>query len=245
MIDYTNDYLLDKKVKIFQPVNGYRASTDAVLLSSLLNVKHHNENILDVGSGTGAISLCLSHRLQSFTPFITGVEIQPELAELSNLSAQANCFNQTNFLNVDISQKKLPISPVSFDHVITNPPYSLADMPSPNPSKSQAHNFQHLDLNTWIKFCLKMLKPFGWFYMINRAEAISEILTSLHKKSGNIKIIPIYSKQGQEAKRVMIMAQKDSKAPTSILSPFIVHQDDSQYTPEAQKILRKGLSFFS
>jgi tRNA1(Val) A37 N6-methylase TrmN6 len=39
MIDYTNDYLLDKKVKIFQPVNGYRASTDAVLLSSLVRIK--------------------------------------------------------------------------------------------------------------------------------------------------------------------------------------------------------------
>lgn len=62
MIDYTNDYLLDKKVKIFQPVNGYRASTDAVLLSSLAQIKN-GDSILDVGSGTGAVSLCLAHRL--------------------------------------------------------------------------------------------------------------------------------------------------------------------------------------
>ena len=34
MEEYTNDYLLDKQIKIFQPVNGYRASSDAVLLSS-------------------------------------------------------------------------------------------------------------------------------------------------------------------------------------------------------------------
>ena len=66
MQDYTNDYLLDKKVKIFQPVNGYRASTDAVFLSSILdenNVKE-GDKILDVGSGTGAISLCLASRLK-------------------------------------------------------------------------------------------------------------------------------------------------------------------------------------
>ena len=36
-LDHTNDYLLDKRVKIFQPINGYRASTDAVLVSSLVN----------------------------------------------------------------------------------------------------------------------------------------------------------------------------------------------------------------
>ena len=79
MIEYTNDYLLDKKVKIFQPVNGYRASTDAVLLSSLVRIKN-GDGILDVGSGTGAVSLCLAHRLQNLNPQITGLEIQPELA---------------------------------------------------------------------------------------------------------------------------------------------------------------------
>ena len=50
MIPYTNDYLLDKQVKIFQPIDGYRASTDAVFLSSLLDenkVKKGNKNVLE------------------------------------------------------------------------------------------------------------------------------------------------------------------------------------------------------
>ena len=57
---YTNDYLLDRQVKILQPVDGYRASTDAVFLSSLVDGKKIKENaaVLDVGSGTGAVSLC-------------------------------------------------------------------------------------------------------------------------------------------------------------------------------------------
>ena len=60
MAEYTNDYLLNRQVKIFQPVDGYRASTDAVILSSLVQKVKKNDKILDVGSGTGAISLCLS-----------------------------------------------------------------------------------------------------------------------------------------------------------------------------------------
>ena len=64
MAEYTNDYLLNRQVKIFQPVDGYRASTDAVILSSLVQKVKKNDKILDVGSGTGAISLCLAARFQ-------------------------------------------------------------------------------------------------------------------------------------------------------------------------------------
>lgn len=244
MFEYTNDYLLNKKVKIFQPVNGYRASTDAVLLSSLIAQIKPGENILDVGSGTGAVSLCLAHRLEKHQPQIRGIEIQPELAELSNLSAQANGYGFVQFLNYNIQDKIPELEPCSFCHVISNPPYALEDMPSPNPSKSTAHNFQQLDLTAWIKFCIKMLRPFGHFYMINRAEAVNEILCSLYHKAGNITIIPVYSKPGQNAKRVMIYAQKDSKAPTIIHSGITIHTADSQYTPDAHQILREGKGFF-
>lgn len=244
MIEYTNDYLLDLKVKIFQPVDGYRASTDAVLLSSLISNIRPQEKILDVGSGTGAVSLCLAHRLQSLAPQITGLEIQPELAELSNLSAQANNFSDhLSYINKDINQPS-GLDYCSFDRVISNPPYSFADQPSPNHSKAQAHNLHNTDLSGWIKFCLKMLKPFGYLYLINRAEAVSEILSSLHKKTGNITLIPIYSKAGQNAKRIMIIAQKDSKAPAVIHSGIIVHQPDGNYSPSAQQILRDGKGFF-
>ena len=79
MTEYTNDYLLNLKVKIFQPVDGYRASTDAVLLSSLPHNIKNGDKILDVGSGTGAISLCLAHRLHHHNVQINGLEIQPQL----------------------------------------------------------------------------------------------------------------------------------------------------------------------
>ena len=88
MQDYTEDYLLDKQVKIFQPVNGYRASTDAIMVSSLVSKIKDNDAVLDVGSGTGAISLCLASRFKRKKIQITGLELQPELVELSNFSFQ-------------------------------------------------------------------------------------------------------------------------------------------------------------
>ena len=244
MLDYTQDYLLNKQIKIFQPVDGYRASTDAIMVSSLVKTIKKNDNILDVGSGTGAISLCLASRFQQQLPHITGLELQPELAELSDMSAKANGFSKIlRYHNCNIKDKLDFIKPCSFQHVISNPPYSDHDLPSPNMSKAQAHNHSDFNLSDWIKFMIKMLAPQGHFYMINRAEAVDEILYNLHGKLGNIKLIPLFTKEGPKAKRILIMAQKNNKTPTEILPPFIVHTEDS-YTEKAFQILREGKSFW-
>lgn len=243
MADYSEDYLLDKRVRIFQPLNGYRASTDAVLLSSLIACVKKGDNILDVGSGTGAVSLCLAHRFADKEISLTGLEIQPVLAELSNQSAAANNFDGfLKYLNCDIKDKLPEIENCSFSHVITNPPYAENDMPSPNGSKALAHNHHNFSLAQWIKFCIKMLRPQGYFYIINRAEAVDEILNVIHGKLGNIKIIPLYSKSGQNAKRVMIAARKDNHAATVITPGIIIHKENGEYTPAAHKILRLGES---
>lgn len=244
MSEYSEDYLLDRKVKIFQPLNGYRASTDAVILSSVITQIKNNDTILDVGSGTGAVALCLAERFKTHPPQITGLEYQSELAELSNLSAKANGFeNFLKFLKADITDKKSCPVPCSFSHVITNPPYTEHDLPSPNQGKAFAHNGKDFSLAGWIGFCLKMLRPQGYFYMINRAEAITAILTCLHGKTGEINVIPLYSKPGQTAKRIIITARKDSKAPAVIRSGLIVHEQNGDYTETSRRILREGLSF--
>jgi tRNA1(Val) A37 N6-methylase TrmN6 len=246
MENYTNDYLLDKKIKIFQPQHGYRASTDAVFLSSLLDNRlvHNGDSILDVGSGTGAISLCLASRLKDKNVNITGVDIQEELVELSNFSSKSNGFsNFLEYKHIDI-RKKTILPSGTFDFVISNPPYSDHDMPSPNQSKKIAHNHQDFDLTGWISFCLKMLKPKGHILLINRAEAINEILASIQNKAGSVQILPMYSKEGQDAKRVVVIAQKTAKGITKILPPFYTHNQDGTYTSKAQSILRLGKGYF-
>ena len=246
MIPYTSDYLLNKKIKIFQPENGYRASTDAVFLSSLIDetIVKNGAKILDVGSGTGAISLCLASRLQYKNVEILGVDIQQDLVDLSNFSAKENGFDKYLFYeHLDIREKS-PLLGGRFDFVITNPPYSVNDMPSPNYSKKLAHNHQNFDLESWLSFCLKTLKPKGYILLIHRAEAINEILQSLSKKAGDIRIVPFYSKEHQVAKRVAIIAQKGSKAITQILPPFYTHNEDGTYTNKAESILRMGKGYF-
>lgn len=244
-MSFTKDYLLDKKVKILQPVDGYRAAIDAVFLSSIVDFNKVKEKakILDVGSGTGAISLCLAYRLKEKRPEITGLEIQERLVELSNQSAKENEFDFLHYELCDI-RKKTNLEAGSFDFVVTNPPYSDHDMPSPNESKKFAHNLQEFNLTDWLSFSLKMLKPKGYIALINRTEALNEILTAMHNKAGNIQILPLYSKQNQNAKRVIVLAQKGSHGLTEILPPLYTHNEDGAYSIEAEQILRLAKGYW-
>lgn len=244
-MNYTEDYLLDKKVKIFQPVDGYRAAIDAVFLSSLIKEENitSKTKILDVGSGTGAVSLCLAYRLKEKKPSITGVDIQENLVELSNQSAKANDFDFLHYEICDIRQKT-SLEPLSYDFVLTNPPYSDHDMPSPNESKKFAHNHQNFSLTEWLSFCLKMLKPKGYIALINRTEALNEILSAMYNKAGSIQILPLYSKQNQSAKRILILAKKASRGKTLILPPLYTHNETGEYSESAEQILRKAQSYW-
>jgi len=244
-MDYTEDYLLNKKIKIFQPKDGYRAAIDAVFLSSLIKKQKvlPHAKILDVGSGTGAVSLCLAYRLKEKQPEITGIDIQENLVELSNKSAKANGFDFLHYEVSDIRQKT-SLKPLSFDFVLTNPPYSNHDMPSPNESKKFAHNHQDFDLTSWLSFSLKMLKPKGHIALINRTEALNEILTAMHNKAGSIQILPLYSKQNQPAKRILILAQKGSHGLTTILPPLYTHNEDGTYSETAEQILRNAKGYW-
>ena len=237
MADYSEDYLLNKRIKVFQPIDGYRAAIDAVLAAAAVTGVRPLDTILDLGSGTGAISLCLAARYPQNE--ITGIEIQPQLAELSNLSAQANGFTNLHYLNQDIFAASVPFC--SFAHVVTNPPYFDSSMPtSPKSGKATAHNFKQAGLREWLNICIKMVQPQGYLYIVNRAEALDEILNSLHGRMGEIRIFPFCSKEGQDVKRIVVRARKDSKAPLTIAPETVIHRAEGQYTPAAEAILRDG-----
>ena len=240
MEEAEKNYLLDKKVIIYHPKGLYKASSDAVWLSSAVSKVKKGDNILDVGSGGGAVSLCLASRFKESQISITGIELQQELAKSSNKSAEANGFDFVKFENHNIFEANL--KPCYYAHVVTNPPYSSEDMPSPNVSKATAHNFKFENLGKWLDFCIKMIKPQGMFYIINRAEALEDILFHIKGRLGAIEVFPLYSKLGQKAKRVIVRAKKDSKTPLVIHQPIIVHNDDDTYSSISEQVLRAGES---
>ena len=83
----TTDTFFNGNISVKQSKNGYRFSIDAVLLAGHIKT-NSGDRILDIGTGSGIISLILAYRNPQIN--IYGVEIQKSLADIAALNVKDN-----------------------------------------------------------------------------------------------------------------------------------------------------------
>lgn len=242
----TLSQFLDGKLKIRQPVKGYRAGSDAVLLASFVQLKR-NEVLVDVGTGVGTIALCVGTRFPH-NP-IYGIELQKDLCELAVNNALENKQTNTRFMHYDIvGEKTLPhaLSWGGIDQVVTNPPYydEKGHTASDDKARALARCEKQLSLKSWLKFCARLLKGRGTLTLILPTNRLDECILSLsHFQFGEITLSPLWSKAKGPCKRIIIKARKEVKGGVTLHPGLVLHHEEGAYTPLAQGILRDGKGF--
>jgi tRNA1(Val) A37 N6-methylase TrmN6 len=235
-------FVLDKKVRLLQPEGGFRTSLDSVMVAAACPAKP-GERILDLGCGVGGASFCLAHRVHNL--FITGIDIQPQYIDLARQNALlSNDTTRCEFIVGEIGTFRFSSKDQRVDQVLCNPPFLEAGTYTPSPDQGRAtalgHEGQETILTDWIDCAFHALKNGGTLTMIHRADAVDKIVQGLGKRFGQTGIIPLYPREGQAAKRVIVRTKKDSHAPAIIHAGIILHNADGSYTEAANKILRHG-----
>ena len=82
------DDLEFENLKIIQNTEGFCFGIDSVLLSDFAKKIKSNSKVLDIGTGTGIISILLSKK--SRAKKIYAVEIQEEVADMAKRSIELN-----------------------------------------------------------------------------------------------------------------------------------------------------------
>ena len=198
-----------------------------------------NDSVLDVGAGNGVIGLCIGARVPVQ---VTALEIQENLVQLIQENAALND-RKITVIRMDLFQRTDPLKGKQFSHVVTNPPfYDTTGSARSNKEQAKAY-MANFDLDKWLIYCLKHIRAKGTFTLIHRPELLSEILMILEQKLGGIEIIPVYSKAGQPAKRVIVRGLLGSNKPTQLLPGIVLHTQADKPTSSANRVLRnaKGL----
>jgi tRNA1(Val) A37 N6-methylase TrmN6 len=231
---FTEDTFLNGRVRLSQRVRGFRSGLDAVILAAAVPASAGDE-ILELGAGSGAGSLCLAARVPGCQ--ILGVEIDPALAQLANDNAAANGLGKrVRFAAADVFDLPKPLRR-SFDHVFCNPPFHGTEGARPPEARRARALHDEGRLPDWLAAGVKRTASGGTFTAILRADRLRESLGVLPELG--VSVLPLWPKKHEPAKRVILSVHKSSRAPLKLLPGLVLHEKGGGYTPDADAILRR------
>jgi len=236
-IDTLDDFL-GGTVKLIQPKDGYRVSMDTVMLAAAVPVRA-GESVLEGGVGSAGAAICLARRVPGI--HVHGIEMQEDMLAYGERNVVYNDLNEQIRLKKGcITDLSGPQS--SYDHVMLNPPFLSAGkaVRPPEESKGLAHMDSSANLKDWLRFAVHYAKNGGTVTIIYRADRVDEVIAHLHRRVGELKIMPLWPRAGIAAKRVIIQGRKGMHGAASILPGLALHGDIDRYTPQAKKILWDG-----
>ena len=235
------DDLEYKGLKIIQNKNGFCFGIDSVLLSDFAKNIKKNAKVIDIGTGTGIISILLSKKTELSK--IYGVEIQEEVANMAQRSVQLNNLqDKIEIINSNIKNIFDILNQNDFDAIVTNPPYMKVNTGAINEEKKKLISRHEVEctLEDIIKISYKLLKSNGEFYMVHRAERIVDILFYLRQYKLEPKILRfIQPNLNKEPNLILIKAVKNAGYQLNIKKPLIVYDQKGNYTDEILEIYNK------
>ncbi len=224
MIAHTVDTVYQGRVTLFQPVDGFRASTDSLLLAAALDLRNGDE-ALELGCGCGGALLPAAYRFPDVR--FTGIEQDAATASLARRGVAAN--NMTGRVTIETGEASdwVRLHQNRFGLVFANPPYFEPGRISPPAAGKMTAFIETLPLENWVKAMLHAAKPRAPVILIHRAADLARLLVPLERHAGEITVLPIASKADEPARRVLVRARKGLRpGPLTLLAPMVSHAAD-------------------
>lgn len=237
------DDLEFKNLKIIQNKEGFCFGMDSVLLSDFAKEMRHHAKVLDLGTGTGIISILLCGKTD--LKKVIGVEIQKEVAEMASRSIRLNDLqDKFEVINENILNLNNIYENQSFDVIVTNPPYKKKNTGIINEKEKKVISRHEItaDLEDFIKISKDLLKDKGELYMVHRPERLVDVLSLMRKYKVEPKILRfVYSDKNKEPKLILVKGIKNAKPFLKVEKNLYIYDENGKYTEKILKIYHKIL----
>lgn len=233
------DYLLAEELRIIQSPSVFSFSLDAVLLARFASIPISKGKIVDLCSGNGVIPLLMSSRTRAS---ILGVEIQERLYDMAVRSIDYNNLStQLQMHHGDLKGIAKEIGHSKYDAVTCNPPYfptPKVEEQNKNEHFAIARHEIHCTLEDVISNSSQLLKQGGKAAFVHRPGRLMDIMWLMRKYRLEPKRLQfVYPMAGKEANTILIEGIKDGSPDLKTLPPFIVYDENNEYTKEARELL--------
>ena len=219
-----------KQFEIQQSKDVFRVGTDGVLLGALADIENAS-NVLEVGTGTGLISLMLAQR--NSQAYFLGLDINEEAAKLTQLNFENSPFH-ARLKNAHQDFKTFETKD-RFDLIVSNPPYFEE---SGSEKDKIARQTVELNFRQLISNAAELLSENGIFSVIIPVEA-GEVFVSVGKENSlhlNRKI-NIRGIENAKAKRLILEFSSHEKEIRE--SDFIIEKSPRQYSDQYLELTKE------
>jgi tRNA1Val (adenine37-N6)-methyltransferase len=227
-----NNYFQFKQFKIDQENAAMKVCTDSCIFGASIKPLG-SKNVLDIGTGTGLLSLMIAQRSEAL---IDAVEID----EAAALQAKENVknspwANRINVLHTSI-QDFSKASTKKYDLIISNPPFYTNSLKSENEKINAAYHSTLLSMEELLEAVKHFLLPDGRFVVLLpayeaellREEAIEyQLYTSV--------IVKIKDNEQAKVLREITVFGYELDIPT--VTEFVIKRDE-KYTEEFVELLK-------
>ncbi len=238
--ELTCDSILRGRLRLWQPVVGYRFSIDPLLLIDFV-ADGTVGRVADLGAGVGVVGLGLARRFDRAQ--VTLVELQPRLAELSRRNVTENSLTERcQVVEADVVSPttKQVLAGGSFELVASCPPYYPVGQGGINPDSEEAiarHELR-LPLPKLVAAAKRLVGFRGRVALVYPSPRLSELLVALSDCALPVRRLRlVHPHIGEPAQRVMVEAQKGYRGGLVIEPPLYVREADGRYTAQARRAL--------
>ena len=221
-----------------QPREGYRYSLDPFLLADNITAESAHR-IADLGTGNGILPLLLSKLFPRGECWGLDIQREPLVCALKNCEKLET---RPRFIQSDLRQASSLLKANAFNLVVSNPPYRKAGSGRLNRvgAKAIARHEISLTLDELAHAASHLLTDGGEFCLIHLAERSEEVLDVVRAKRLAPKTVRfLHSKSGENPFRVIVNCVKNGKDDVTLLPPFSVYSNDSEYTDAMNRIYQK------
>lgn len=233
----SNSYFRFKQFTVQQGRAAMKVTTDACLFGAWaakdILVHAGGNDILDIGTGTGLLSLMIAQQVNAQ---IDAIDIDKAAAE----QAKENTNNSPWKERIHILQGDVRVFEFDkqYDIIISNPPFYQNELTSANTQKNTAHHDAGLLISELLEIISRQLKENGRFYILLPFKRYEEIKAAIHKHGMKLGLVCLV-KQSREHSFFRALIAGGRKEETTVTEELAIKENTGEYTMEFSRLLKE------
>lgn len=208
-----------------------KINTDGVLLGAWVDVADAN-NILDIGTGTGVIAIMIAQRNNHAS--ILGVEIDSASAQQARQNMESSKWSDRLGVSEAAIQDFARSSKVSFDCIVSNPPFFSGGVFSHNENRNNVRHAVKLSHGDLLQSVKRLLAPKGRFSLIlPYLEGLRFKEMAENYGLYCSRMMEVHTKKGKPVERVLLQFEKEEK---KLTLEEITLNDENGFTKAYKKL---------